>query len=149
MIVPDPLTSWNDGIASITVVANGTSGCTTGNTCSIAVPTAGIQATCTATVAGGVITGYTITNPGVGYAAVGGTPPTVTVVQSTCSVLPTGTAVLGGTPKAAGQVSLVKTGAEQTTTDQLSWNILTAGDNVTQIADGCAFDFWVKYGILP
>lgn len=56
--------------------------------------TGGVQATATATVAGGVITGIVITNPGTGYSTV----PTVTVsgTNTTPAVIGTVITVLGG-----------------------------------------------------
>lgn len=81
-----------NGVASIPTGTGGT-GYTGGATVAIGAPPAGgVQATATATVAGGIITGYVITNPGEGYTSA----PTVTVTPvSGGSGAAPGTPVLG------------------------------------------------------
>ena len=81
-------------VASIALDATDTAGDRTTATVAIAAPTApavgagGVQATATATIAGGNVTAITITNPGFGYASA----PTVTVtVDGTGSVAATAT----------------------------------------------------------
>jgi hypothetical protein len=56
-------------------VTNRGSGYTSAPTVSISAPASGTTATATATVSGGLITGFTITSPGSGYTS----PPTVTI----------------------------------------------------------------------
>jgi phage tail sheath protein FI len=65
-----------NGVSAIAVTAAGT-GYTTAPTVTLSAPQTpgGTQATATATVSGGIITGYTITNPGSGYTSA----PTVTL----------------------------------------------------------------------
>lgn len=75
-------------ISQLVLTGNGTSGCTTGNTVSITDSpplgqTAGTGASFTATVAGGVVTGFTRTSGGSGYIE-----PVVTIAQGACATTP-------------------------------------------------------------
>lgn len=90
-----PTATITNGIVTAVTGLGGT-GYTIAPTVTLSAPPAGgVQATATATIAGGAITGYTITNAGSGYAAapivtvVGGGDPT-TVATATANLGPTG-----------------------------------------------------------
>ena len=70
-------TVFNAALLSAINVVNGGSKYTVAPTVTISKPTTGTQATATATIAGGAVTGITIVNPGSGY--VFATPPTITI----------------------------------------------------------------------
>jgi len=82
------------GVTAIQVGSSGGTGYSSAPTVTIAAPSiaGGIQATATATVASGVVTSYTVTNPGSGYTTV----PAVTVTGAGSGATPVATISAAG-----------------------------------------------------
>ncbi len=99
-LTPEVFDNVGAGVGSITLGAGGT-GYTTAPTVTLSAPqqAGGVQATATATVSAGAVTGFTVTNPGSGYTSA----PTVTIGGPGTGA--TGTATLNYWPSMASAIN--------------------------------------------
>ena len=118
-------------IQSITFTGTGT-GYTNGASFTISAPPAGgVQATATAVVVGGAVTGFTITNPGAGYT----TAPTVTLAGGTGQTF--GSTIYGKAKVAGTSITGV--------TDQVVFLDLTEAQLASNRAKGLKIPGWNRY----